>query len=135
MLILGAADIQHRTKKGVKRFKNVPLAECDLPQPETEDAAPVPAPAPRRKKAAKKATKKVARNTGADKAPSGAQPADWDLTMADLADGFLKHLEESGRSRGTTFSYSIDIGLAMKRFNCFTVDVQAIPDGQIKEIT
>ena len=26
-----------------------------------------------------------------------------------------------------------NIGLAMKRFNCFTVDVQAIPDGPIKE--
>jgi hypothetical protein len=30
MLILGAADIQHRTKKGFKRFKNVPLASLSL---------------------------------------------------------------------------------------------------------
>jgi hypothetical protein len=30
MLILGAADIQHRTKKGFKRFKNVPLASLGL---------------------------------------------------------------------------------------------------------
>ena len=30
MLILGAADIQHRTKKGAKRFKNVPLASLGL---------------------------------------------------------------------------------------------------------
>jgi hypothetical protein len=30
MLVLGAADIQHRTKKGFKRFKNVPLASLGL---------------------------------------------------------------------------------------------------------
>ena len=30
LLLLGAADIQHRTKKGVKRFKNVPFASLWL---------------------------------------------------------------------------------------------------------
>lgn len=30
LLLLGAADIQHRTKNGVKRFKNVPLASLWL---------------------------------------------------------------------------------------------------------
>ena len=33
-----------------------------------------------------------------------------------VAEGFLAHLEESGKSRGTVFSYSMDIALAVKHF-------------------
>jgi len=38
------------------------------------------------------------------------------LTLGEFAEQYLKHLEEIGKSRGTVFSYSIDLGVALKHF-------------------
>lgn len=35
-------------------------------------------------------------------------------TMAEFAENYLKHLEAAGKSRGTVFSYSVDLGLAVR---------------------
>lgn len=36
--------------------------------------------------------------------------------MADLVAGYLAHLEDRGKGRGTVFSYSIDLAVATKHF-------------------
>lgn len=41
--------------------------------------------------------------------------------------------EEKDITKANAIFQNENIGLAMKRFNCFKVDVQAIPDGDIKE--
>lgn len=82
---------------------------------EANNATETPAAAPKAK-ATRKATKRPTRNTGADRANSDAKPADGALTLADLADRYLKHMEAAGKSRGTVFSYSLDLGLAIKHF-------------------
>jgi len=39
-----------------------------------------------------------------------------DLTLADLADRYIRHLEDIGKSRGTCFGYSMDMQVAVKHF-------------------
>jgi hypothetical protein len=38
------------------------------------------------------------------------------IAFGDLCEAYLKHLEKVGKSRGTVFSYSIDLGVAIKHF-------------------
>src|SRR5215831_14898403 len=46
------------------------------------------------------------------KAVKTAKPAGESITLAELAERFLKHLEQAGKSRGTTFSYQMDLEIA-----------------------
>lgn len=41
-------------------------------------------------------------------------------TMAEFAEAYLKHLEAVGKSRSTVFSYSIDLGLAVRELGAET---------------
>lgn len=38
------------------------------------------------------------------------------ITLGDLCERYLKRLEKIGKSRGTVFSYSIDLGIATRHF-------------------
>src|SRR5690349_17024649 len=42
-----------------------------------------------------------------------AKAAPTDVTLAQIAEGYLRALEEQGRSQGTTFSYRLELALAM----------------------
>lgn len=54
------------------------------------------------------------------------------LPFADVAERFLQHLEATGKSRATVFSYSIDLGAATRAFGADT-DIQAISEAQVTE--
>lgn len=76
------------------------------------------------------ATTRNTRNTkGAKKAGTGNVNNKKDLpvagdalgpTMAEFAESYIRHLEESGKSRGTTFSYMIDINVAVRELGAET---------------
>jgi len=66
-------------------------------------------------------TKATAKNTTPDAKPQPTAPTKRDFAsggveLADIAERFLKHLEKSGKSRGTVFSYSLDLGVAERHF-------------------
>ena len=48
------------------------------------------------------------------------------MYLATLAESYLAHLEEVGKSRGTVFSYSMDLAIAVKHFG---------PDAPLAKIT
>jgi hypothetical protein len=59
-------------------------------------------------------------------APDQAKPAPKkrqakaDLTLADLAERYIKHLEDSGKSPGTCSSYTAELRLAIKELGAET---------------
>lgn len=83
--------------------------------PAIVDAAPEPtpeandAPAPKRKGAKRKAKAS-------------------DATLADLAEGYLKHLEEIGRSNGTVFSYRLELAVALDELGADTKAIDLTPE-------
>ncbi len=86
------------------------------------------APATKRKSPAQKAREaraRAARDKATQEPPATPTPdtavdtpsnADAAMTFGELAEGYLKALETAGKSRGCVFSYSIDIGLAVRHF-------------------
>jgi hypothetical protein len=57
------------------------------------------------------ATPKKTKTTRKAKAAK-AKPNPTDLTLADLCERYIKHLEQVGKSNGTIFSYSAELKLA-----------------------
>ena len=64
--------------------------------------------------AATSKVEKPATAAGETAAESKANPSKKPAskTMADLAEGYLKHLEDEGKSHGTCFSYSMELRVA-----------------------
>jgi hypothetical protein len=56
--------------------------------------------------------------------------AKGDLTLADLAERYLAHMEESGKSSGTVFSYRLELVTAMNALGADT-KVAAITPAQV----
>jgi hypothetical protein len=94
-----------------------------------EDAAAGVPPKATRARTAKKGAKepKPAATPNDDAPPDldetdGRKPAELagdapdGITLAALAEAYLQNLEKTGKSRGTVFSYSIDLGVATKYF-------------------
>jgi hypothetical protein len=69
-------------------------------------------------KPAKRKTKKG----GSKKAPAG------DLTLAALADGYLAHMSEAGKSPGTMFSYGMELKAARAELGAETQVASITPD-------
>ena len=67
---------------------------------------------PGKNEAAKEPEPPAATDTGPDRATGGKAT----VTMDELAEAYLKGLEEAGKSRGTVFGYSIDLALAVRHF-------------------
>lgn len=65
-------------------------------------------------------------------APTTRDVAAGGIELADVTERFLKHLEKTGKSRGTVFSYSLDLGVAERHFgaNC---DVTTITADEVAE--
>ncbi len=86
------------------------------------------APAAKRKSPAEKAREaraRAAKEKAAQEPPATPTPdtsadtpktGNTAMTVSELAEAYLKALEAAGRSRGCVFSYSIDIGLAVRYF-------------------
>jgi leucyl aminopeptidase (aminopeptidase T) len=51
-----------------------------------------------------------------------------DLTLADLAEKYIKHLEEAGKSPGTVFSYTAELKLAIKELGAETTLASITPE-------
>jgi hypothetical protein len=85
------------------------------------DGAAEPAVEPAAETKATKAKGKKAKKT---KALAG------DLTLATLADGYLKHMTEVGKSAGTCFSYSMEMRTAISELGAETL-VSALTPEQV----
>ena len=78
------------------------------PTEQTAEAPPADAPEPRKKKTKKPAT-------------------DATLTLEDLAAKYLQHLEESGKSNGTLFSYKLELITALEELGAKTLLADLTP--------
>jgi hypothetical protein len=112
--------------------KEVTIAEVDIPDSEAEQKAVAdpdgqrPAQGAKKEKSTRKAKAKRAGDTGADRADTGpkarsvkgkaAPKPDRSITVGELSESFLRHLELIGKSRGTVFSYGIELKAATKYF-------------------
>lgn len=72
-----------------------------------------------------RATKAKVKTGGAGRKPTG-------VTLDELSERFLQHLEEIGKSRATLFSYSIDTQLLCRKLGGET-DVGEITEEQVRE--
>lgn len=70
--------------------------------------------------------------TRATKGKRSTKNAPPTLSLGDLAERFLQHLEAIGKSRATVFSYSIDLGVATRAFGTDT-DAGTITEAQVAE--
>jgi hypothetical protein len=111
------------------------VAEVDIPDAEADQKAvadPDGQPAARgakKGKSTRRPKKKGATTTGRDKgdktvptkAKGNAAPKpNSTITVGELAESFLRHLEAIGKSRGTVFSYGIELKAAAKYFGSDT---------------
>ena len=85
-------------------------------QEETEIAAPVEA---------------APATTPAPK-PKGGRKPKTDLTLADLAERYIKHLEDDGKSPGTCSSYGAELKLAIKHLGGDT-QIASLTPAQVGE--
>lgn len=92
--------------------------------------APVGATRAKGKKDQTSATKTTATKTTATTPTATKHTAN--ITLADLGERFLKHLEALGKSRATVFSYSIDLGLMCRELGGET-DAGAFTEDQVGE--
>lgn len=88
-------------------------------------------------RATKATAKTTAKNTTPDTEPQPTAPTTRDVAtggveLADIAERFLKHLEKTGKSRGTVFSYSLDLGVAERHFGA-TRDATTITTAEVAE--
>jgi hypothetical protein len=72
-----------------------------------------------------KATKSKGKKARKSKAPAGG------LTLAQLADGYLAHMAEAGKSPGTCFSYAMELKTAQAELGAETL-VAAITPEQVQ---
>jgi RNA 3'-terminal phosphate cyclase len=66
------------------------------------------------------ATEVAAPETQPAPAPKKKRQAKPDLTLADLAERYIKHLEDEGKSPGTCSSYTAELRLAIKELGAET---------------
>ena len=91
------------------------------------------APVASSSRSTRKPKKKTATNTGHDKAArtapakakgkkakNASKKPDSTITIGELAGNFQRHLEVAGKSRGTVFSYGIELKTAVKHFGADT---------------
>ena len=64
------------------------------------------------------------------KAPKNAAPAG--ITLKALADGYVRHLEEAGKSHGTIFSYQMELNLALGELGAET-DLASLTAHQVEK--
>jgi hypothetical protein len=83
----------------------------------TEAVATAPTePKPRRKK-----TNAADADVQAEVPPTPeVEPAPPTATLEDLATGYLTHLEETGKSQGTVFSYRLELAVALDELGATT---------------
>ena len=106
--------------------KNAGPGAIEAPTPDESTPAAEPAPvaatrAPRRPRATKPLPPAVEPHTEV-----GVATARGGTTLRDLKRQFLEHLEAIGKSRGTVFSYELDLGVAERHFG---------PDRTIETVT
>lgn len=87
-------------------------------QEETEIAAPIEAIVPETTPAPKPKTTRKAKGS--------------DLTLADLAERYIKHLEDDGKSPGTCSSYTAELRLAIKHLGGDT-QIASLTPAQVSE--
>lgn len=108
--------------------KATPESPSDA-EPATDTIVPTTPPARATKTKGKKATPEAIATPAA---PTTRDVAIGGIELAEIVERFLKHLEKTGKSRGTVFSYSLDLGVAERHFgaNC---DVTTITADEVAE--
>jgi hypothetical protein len=99
------------------RLRN--LVDSEAPAPKKHESADEPSKA-------RATTPKAKRSARAQAASADATPHDpAALPFLEFCEKYLRHLEKEGRSRGTVFSYSLDLNVAARHFG-ETRDVKSI---------
>jgi hypothetical protein len=82
--------------------------------------------------AAATTTTKTTEAKKSTKAVKPTKPAGASITLGDLAERFLRHLEQQGKSRGTTFSYEQDLAIAKASLGA-DMPISALTSEQVKQ--
>lgn len=113
------------TTKGSKKRKAVSANPAPAIEPEPADTPTANAePGPDVSAAIETATE----TTPEEKKPAKSRSAKSDATLADVAEGYLKHMEESGKSAGTSFSYRLELTTALKALGAETAVRSLTPE-------
>lgn len=65
---------------------------------------------------------------GAEHEAPKRKKAKTDITLADLADRYLRHMENAGKSNGTCFSYNLELATAMAELGADTKLADLTPE-------